>query len=368
MTDNITVAEIASILATRVEDLISALGLQGRYDGNDYVAFNPTRSDKHLGSFRICVRGAKRGVWAEFAGNFKGDCLDLINYCLFGNKTNKFDAVQYAKRFLGLDNYGGELQKVRQQAREFNDKQRQAAAEQKNRFLKLAQSIYFQSKSEIRNTPVDSYLKSRGIDLSEFERCPRALRYNPQCYYDRKEKDGKVEKIYKPAMIAAVHDRLGNMIAVHRTFLDMLPEGGFFRLGKKALGDYAGGAIHLWRGDTNLSINELTHRPDKATCFSDTLIICEGIEDGLSIALACPQYRIWTSLSVPNMQNIIIPEPIKTVIIAADDDEDGSPAAIMLQSAINSFQAQGKEVKISAPEGGHDFNDMLTGKNYKNSY
>lgn len=362
MTDNIQVSEIASMLAMQLEKLISTLGLQGRYDGNDYVAFNPTRTDKHLGSFRICVRGVKRGVWAEFAGGYKGDCLDLINYCLFGGRSNKFEAVQYAKQFLGIESAGGELQKVRQQAREFNEQQKQAASEQADRFVKLAQRIYFQSKPEIKQTPVDSYLMSRGIDLQQLEHYPRALRYNPECYFD---KTNTGEKIYKPAMIAAVHDRNGCMVAVHRTFLDLKPEGGYCRLNKKVLGNYAGGSIRLWRGDTNLSIKELMARPDKATCFSDTLIICEGIEDGLSIALACPQYRIWTSLSIPNMQNIIIPKPIKTVIIAADDDEEDSPAAIMLQSAINSFQAQGKEVKISVPEGGHDFNDMLTGKNYK---
>ena len=99
----------------------------------------------------------------------------------------------------------------------------------------------------------------------------------------------------------------------------------------------------------------------------ETLIICEGIEDGLSIAMACPEYRIWTSISVSNMQNIEIPKGINNVIIAGDVDGDQAIATKQVQSAAEAFMRAGKTVRIAKPENAHDFNDELTGKDYKHS-
>lgn len=89
MYNGITIPEIVQALSDRMEDLVCALGLEGRVDNNDFVAYNPTRQDNHLGSFRICIRGAKRGIWQEFAGSDKGDALELINYCRYGGTRIK---------------------------------------------------------------------------------------------------------------------------------------------------------------------------------------------------------------------------------------------------------------------------------------
>ena len=42
----------------------------GRRKGWEYVALNPTRYDRHLGSFRINMR---TGRWADFATGARGD-------------------------------------------------------------------------------------------------------------------------------------------------------------------------------------------------------------------------------------------------------------------------------------------------------
>lgn len=50
----------------------------GRVEGHEYVALNPLRQDKHLGSFRINVR---TGKWADFATADKGrDLISLYAY------------------------------------------------------------------------------------------------------------------------------------------------------------------------------------------------------------------------------------------------------------------------------------------------
>lgn len=71
--EDIKIDEIANALRADILNLCHAIGLQGKTDGNDFVAFNPTRADKHLGSFRVCIRGAKQGIWAEFASGERGD-------------------------------------------------------------------------------------------------------------------------------------------------------------------------------------------------------------------------------------------------------------------------------------------------------
>ena len=60
--EDIKIDEIANALRADILNLCHAIGLQGKADGNDFVAYNPTRADKHLGSFRVCIRGAKQGI------------------------------------------------------------------------------------------------------------------------------------------------------------------------------------------------------------------------------------------------------------------------------------------------------------------
>jgi hypothetical protein len=57
---------------------------QGRRVGREYVAFNPTRRDRHLGSFKVAISGPRIGMWADFATGDKGhDLISLAAY-LFG--------------------------------------------------------------------------------------------------------------------------------------------------------------------------------------------------------------------------------------------------------------------------------------------
>jgi len=51
---------------------------QGRQEGREWVALNPTRADKRLGSFRVNLLSGK---WADFAtGDKGGDPVSLYAY------------------------------------------------------------------------------------------------------------------------------------------------------------------------------------------------------------------------------------------------------------------------------------------------
>lgn len=50
----------------------------GQIRNGEYVALNPTRADRHLGSFTINIR---TGRWADFAtGDKGGDVISLVAY------------------------------------------------------------------------------------------------------------------------------------------------------------------------------------------------------------------------------------------------------------------------------------------------
>ena len=74
-------ATIASAALAALPALLQRWLPDGRKEGDEYVALNPTRADRHLGSFRVNLR---TGRWADFAtGDKGGDPVSLAAY-LFG--------------------------------------------------------------------------------------------------------------------------------------------------------------------------------------------------------------------------------------------------------------------------------------------
>ena len=69
----------------------------GRRTGNEWVARNPTRPDRRLGSFKINL---KSGRWADFAtGDAGGDLISLRAY--LDGSDQRSAALRVAKE-LGL--------------------------------------------------------------------------------------------------------------------------------------------------------------------------------------------------------------------------------------------------------------------------
>jgi hypothetical protein len=70
----------------------------GRRQGAEYVALNPTRHDRALGSFRVNLRS---GRWADFAtGDKGGDPVSLAAY-LF--RLGQVEAAEKLAGMLGLE-------------------------------------------------------------------------------------------------------------------------------------------------------------------------------------------------------------------------------------------------------------------------
>lgn len=71
----------------------------GKLVGEEWVARNPRRDDRHAGSFRINVR---RGAWADFAveGARGGDVVSLAAYL---SGLSQVEAARELARALGID-------------------------------------------------------------------------------------------------------------------------------------------------------------------------------------------------------------------------------------------------------------------------
>lgn len=81
----------------RLESLCSHWLGQGRKEGREYVALNPTRADRHLGSFRINLIS---GMWADFATSDRGG--DPISYYAYINGLSQIEAARALARDLGV--------------------------------------------------------------------------------------------------------------------------------------------------------------------------------------------------------------------------------------------------------------------------
>jgi hypothetical protein len=70
----------------------------GRCTGHEYVALNPHRADRRLGSFKINLR---TGVWCDFAsGDMGGDPISLV---AFIENCKQGEAALKLARMLDLD-------------------------------------------------------------------------------------------------------------------------------------------------------------------------------------------------------------------------------------------------------------------------
>lgn len=83
-------------------DLIIARWLPGgRREGAEYVALNPKRLDRKLGSFKV---NTTTGEWADFAVGAKG--RDLVSLAAYLFDLGQGEAARRVAEMLGVDPYG----------------------------------------------------------------------------------------------------------------------------------------------------------------------------------------------------------------------------------------------------------------------
>jgi hypothetical protein len=174
---------------------------------------------------------------------------------------------------------------------------------------------------------------------------PGSLKFQAQCYCA--ETQSKI-----PAMIAAVVNLEGRHIATHRTFLRADGKGKATVLeAKKAIGKYRGGFIPLWKGEHDCAMGDLPP--------GTPIYVSEGIEDGLSVALADRSLRVIAAISLSNLGALELPPTCPIYILGQRDEK--MQAIESFSAAVAKLQEKGHQVfLIYPPQGVKDYNELLT--------
>ncbi len=194
----------------------------------------------------------------------------------------------------------------------------------------FAARIWSQS-SAITGTHAERYLRARAITAP----LPISLRFHPQL---RHQTGGKL-----PTMIAKVEQINGTTAAIHRTYLDRyLPKKSDREPVKAMLGPCRGSAVHLRNG-------------------TSCLVICEGIETGLSLCDALDEdCSIWAALSASGVAALDLPLAAHfgcSLLIACDGDAAGHRAGQVLAERAARL---GWVIELASAPDGKDFNDLAT--------
>jgi hypothetical protein len=178
----------------------------------------------------------------------------------------------------------------------------------------------------IDGTFAETYLRGRGITCA----LPATLRFVPSCWHASTRRF--------PALVAAVQGT--GRAAVHRTYLQADGSGKADADPNKAMmGATAGGAVRLTDG-------------------LGYLVVCEGIETGLSLAsgLLSEPAAIWAALSTSGIRGLRLPVQPGRLTIAPDGDDPGRAAAHALAERAH---ALGWQVSLFAAPDGCDWNDIV---------
>lgn len=186
----------------------------------------------------------------------------------------------------------------------------------------------------IAGTLAADYLAARGI-----ERAADAgwLRYHPSCYYRPSDEDAPYVRRAWPAMIAAVTDEGGEVVGVHRTWLD--PAGGKAPVAypRRAMGHLLGNGVRFGFGGPVMAAGE-------------------GIETMLSLREILPGLPMIAGLSAAHLAAVEFPGALRRLYVACDRDPAGTAAFNTLAE-----RASAADIEIVPLYPRHDdFNNDLT--------
>ncbi len=370
---NVSIATIRQMLQDRVDQLVRDLVPGGFMRSGLYEAANPTRGDRRAGSFKIYMRGAVAGKWVDYAGvnapfvegGDRGDIIDLIAYVACGRDRKK--AIGWAKDWLGvatLPNAERERLQRLAQARKVAAARRDS--DERQRRMRRAFDLFLASKVRLAGTPAAVYLLNRGIDLVDVPGFnAQDIRFHPGLEYTQGrvyDEIGGRRVIAQPgptlpAIISAIRVRTGAITGIHITYLDGEDPGDRARA-KIMLGAVAGGVIRIAHGAGLVPPEDVKEQRHLAEL--PPTILCEGLEDGLTLAMAVPEARVWAATSLGNLGNVYLDHPcVGDVIVARDNDWRSPTAVAQFEHAVALLEAHGKPISQMAAIAGKDFNDLL---------
>lgn len=359
---------VKQMLRDRIGDLCARLLPDGKRQGRLWVAHNPITLD-HAQSpeFKVAM-DRDTGAWIDYRSGARGDVIRLVEYCM---ATDFAGAMRWSRDFLGLVHMDrAARQKAEDQARAARQQQ-EAKAEQDHLFrMKRAEKLFMDGWQDGSGSTAEhlarEYFTARACGLEDVvNRDRETMRFSAATEYWRRaqyrHENGRQVKVAAGPTFPAIHSAMrapgGQVTAVHVTFLDPVSP-------KKA--PVAPDSAKLMFGEASGSMIRIAHGPEgeppETARQAHPLILCEGIEDGLSLAIAAPEARVWAagSLSMMGLAPVNLP-CVSAVIVARDNDWGKAQAQAQFDQVLDRIAAHGKQVRVIASHAGKDFNDLAQG-------
>lgn len=360
--------EIKQGLKDRILDLCVELLPGGRRIGRLYVANNPVTQDYHKDpEFKVAL-DRDTGAWRDWRTGEKGDVLSLVTYCL-GCDFPK--AMDWARDFLGFKRMSrDERKQFAERAARAKVRHDQEALDKQAWTLKQAVKLFENGMMDGAGSAAElhgkAYFAARHCPLDRIaNRDLATFRFSHETeYWKRAEyrfENGRRVKTAPgpkfPAIHTAMRSMTGQVTAVHVTFLHpSLPAKapvGPKETAKLMFGAAKGSMIRISHGPEG--------EPPETARQAYPLILCEGIEDGLSLALACPEARVWAAGSLSAMMSAPVNMTcISHIIVSKDNDWANETALKQFDDVFQTLAAYGKPIATIASHIGKDFNDLIT--------
>lgn len=273
------------------------------------------KAKKPTSSFTVDINGSRRGQWYRFSQNVGGGPIGLLYYAHHGSipssKEQWAEAFKYAREFLGIQQ---ERKRTPEEIEEFkkrqekekqdrDDRRRQEEEEQARKDAARTYSAQevWGATVPLAGTHGEAYLMGRGIPpVSQWPwSCDETIRFHPNLDFEFDR------RIKLPAVVGAVRDAFGDIIAVWQIYLKRdTPEKADLEPSPKiGRGPAAGGAVRIG-GD------------------GERIGVAEGMETAIALyVLEGFRKPVWSLLSTSGMVNFEPPVFVKHVSIYPDGDK-----------------------------------------------
>jgi len=331
-------------------DLVRAELPDGRMRGVEWVARNPHRADKRIGSLSVNVRS---GVWKDFSSGDGGN--DPVSLLAFARGCRQIEAARELAGMFGIE-AGGTWEPGPRPAPKPQPPIWTTTAKPNSNTSAL--KLWHRSRP-VAGTIAEAYLRSRAIAIGPGDAC----RFHSKVGYwlgNPDDPDGPPRLLHRgPALVIGfLYGDDPEIVGIHRVYLD--EEGRKLRLGgpdnpgellpaKKAQGLFRGCHIRLgqWPDDPGDGIE---------------VVASEGPENCLSLCQTLGMPGL-CSISSSNLPIVRLPSIVRAVVIGGDNDPAGIAAA---EKARVSYAQQGASVRLIYPPKGIDWNDCARAEEESN--
>lgn len=367
MTSRFAVAKEAAL--SGLDDLVRELFGSGRRNVKEAPSgFNlasPASPRPAPDQMVVWRTGNRRGGWKDFVAGQQGDVIDLVAYVRLGFITpeTRMQAVEWLEDRFGIRNMSpADKARFEEEGRKRQERQAQFAQRSLDAARERSRKAFFAASPVLRGTPVEIYLRSRGVELERVPNLSMAFRYRPDAEWWRgAQHDGEGRKIAPgpkfPALVSAMTSQDGTLCALHYTFI--APDGrGKAPVEKPKLmwPEVTGLEIRVTLGPSGLSCEDA-----KAKAIAGIIGHTEGIEDAFSAAISDPELRMHASGSLAGLLTAPDHECASAHLVFKDNDWGKPQAAALFTRAMKRFRSFGKPAEALAMPGdwGKDVNDAL---------